>query len=277
MGVKQTIWAILMCVLAVPAHGAEFDHSLLDKVLKQYVNEQSRVDYAALKAQPQELNEYVSLLGARSPVSHAADFPSRESRLAYWINAYNAFVLKGVIDRWPVGSVRDIGAIYGFFWRTKFVAGGASYTLNQIENRFLRDELKEPRIHFAIVCASNSCPRLSRDAYTAENTESQLAESTRFYFSEDRNLKIDAQRNRVWLSRIMSFYRKDYEDWARQKKPGTAQPLLEYVIAHTTEEKGKMLAALKNPKISFYHYDWGINDVNAPNPSPKYGKKESEP
>ena len=99
-------------------HAQQFDHSAWDHVLKEFVNEQGRVDYAALKANPAELNRYVGELGARSPASDPQQFPTRESQLAYWINAYNALVMEAVIDRWPVESVRKIGGLpYSLFWR----------------------------------------------------------------------------------------------------------------------------------------------------------------
>ena len=256
---------------------AEFDSSSWDRVLKQYVTEQGRVDYAALKAHPEDLNRYVRMLGERSPLSHPADFPTRQSKLAYWINAYNAFVVQGVVNAWPTDSVRSIHALYGFFWRGKFTAGGERYTLWHIENQFLRKQLPEPRIHFALVCAANSCPRLSRTAYTAENTGRQLEEAARFYFTESRNLTIEVAGNRVWLSKIMDWYRADFESWARAHRPGSSQPLLEYVKVYAAPGKAQALASLQNPKISFYEYDWGINDVNAPNPSPRYSHPEARP
>src|SRR6516225_4891302 len=119
---------------SVEVHAQEFDHSPWDHVLKEFVNEQGRVDYAALKASPAELDRYVRELAAQSPVSHPQNFPTRQSQLAYWVNAYNALVMKGVVDHWPVESVRKIGGLpYSFFWRKKFVVGERKYTLDAIE------------------------------------------------------------------------------------------------------------------------------------------------
>ena len=141
------------------AQQREFDHAPWDRVLKTYVTEKGRVDYAALKANPGDLNQYVKQIAERSPVSDPDGFPTRDSQLAYWINAYNALVMKAVVDNWPTKSVRNLGKLYSFFWGRKFIAGGKEYTLDNIED-ILRKKLAEPRIHFAIVCASNSCPRL---------------------------------------------------------------------------------------------------------------------
>jgi hypothetical protein len=265
--------ALLLLAVSPPAWTAGFDHAPFDAVLKRFVNEQGRVDYAGMKASPGELDRYVKMLGERSPESHPQDFPNREAKLAYWINAYNALCLRAVRDAWPIGSVRDLGVAYSFFWRRKFTVGGRQYSLNHIENEFLRQQLDEPRIHFAIVCASNSCPKLERAAYTPENTEKRLDAAARFFFSEDRNVKVDAARNQVWINRILTFYRGDFEKWARQHRPGASNGLLEYVKFYTTEAKRAAIAGLKKPKIVAFDYDWGVNDIHAPNPNPKYAKE----
>jgi hypothetical protein len=194
------------------ASSLPLDYAPWDRVLKKYVTDTGRVDYAALKASPADLNQYVEQIASRSPVSHPQDFPTRESQLAYWINAYNALVMKAVVENWPTKSVSNLGKLYSFFWGRKFVAGGKEYTLNNIED-ILRKKLVEPRIHFAIVCASNSCPRLQREAYTPENTERLLDEAARFYVNEPRNLKIDVAHNRVTLPNILGHYHEDFENY----------------------------------------------------------------
>ncbi|HJY87740.1 MAG TPA: DUF547 domain-containing protein [Candidatus Acidoferrales bacterium] len=154
-------------VVALTANAQEpgLDYAPWDRVLKRFVTETGRVDYRALEASPADLNRFVEQIARRSPLSNPNDFPTRSSQLAYWINAYNALVMKAVIENWPIKSVRNLGRLYSFFWSRKLVAGGKEYTLNNIED-ILRKNLGEPRIHFAIVCASNSCPRLQREAYT---------------------------------------------------------------------------------------------------------------
>ena len=249
-----------------------FDHSSWDHVLKEFVNDQGRVDYAALKASPAELDRYVTQLAGKSPISNPEDFPTRQSQLAYWINAYNALVMKGVIDHWPVESVRKIGGLpYSFFWRKKFVVGERKYTLDAIEG-IMRKNLAEPRIHFALVCAANSCPRLERQAYTPENTDRLLEEAARFYINEPRNLRIDPGRNQVTVARIFSFYHEDFENYVREKNlTGIGQPLLDYIRAHANEENRRALDALNHPRLEHFDYDWGINDIHAPAVTGKSG------
>jgi hypothetical protein len=270
---------VFLAAVAGPARAQEFDHSSWDRVLKKFVTETSRVDYAALKEDSADLDRYVAQLAERSPVSHPPEFPRRNSQLAYWINAYNALVMKGVIDNWPIKSVRDIGNLpYSFFWRKKFVVGGKKYTLNAIEGDFLRKKLVEPRIHFVLVCASNSCPRLQREAFTPENTERLLEEATRFFINEPRNLKIDAERNRVTVARIFSFYREDFEKYVRAKNISyTGHTVLDYIRLYANEANRRALDVLEKPRVSDFDYDWGINDINAPVATSKSAQSEQHP
>jgi hypothetical protein len=254
-----------------------FDYSPWDRVLKKFVTETGRVDYGALQANPADLNHYVEQIAARSPISDPNDFLTRSSQLAYWINAYNALVIKAVVENWPTKSVRNLGKLYSFFWSRKFVAGGKEYTLNNIED-ILRKNLAEPRIHFAIVCASNSCPRLQREAYTPENTEQLLDEAARLYVNEPRNLKIDLAHNRVTLPKILGHYHEDFENYVRAHRATiTGQPQVDYISLYTNPANRALLDQLKNPKIDHFGYDWGINDINAPVASGKSVEKEETP
>jgi hypothetical protein len=232
-------------------------------VLKTYVTEDGRVNYEALKASSRRLDHYVEHLAARSPHSHPQDFPSREAKLAYWINAYNALVIKGVLEKWPVKSVLDIGFLpHSFFWRKKFVVGGKKYTLNKIEKDFLLKRLAEPRAHFALVCASNSCPPLRREAYTPENAERLLEEGTRAFVNDPRHVRIEVGRNRITLSKIFAWYRKDFENYVRAQGGGDdGNALLGFLSIYADEPARQALVSLDDPKIDHFDYDWGLNDA----------------
>jgi len=278
---KLNFLVLLFFVLALASSACAqeqgLDYAPWDRVLKKFVTETGRVDYTALKANPDDLNQYVEQIAARSPASHPQDFPTRESQLAYWINAYNALVMKAVIQDWPTKSVRNLGKLYSFFWARKFVAGGKEYTLNNIED-ILRKKLAEPRIHFAIVCASNSCPRLQREAYTPENTERLLDEAAHLYVNEPRNLKIDLAHNRVTLPNILGHYHEDFENYVRAHNVTiTGQPQVDYIRLYTNPANGALLDQLKNPKVDHFGYDWGINDVHAPAAAGKFVEKEEMP
>lgn len=239
-------------LLAVPrAFGAGFDHSLWERVLQAYVNPVGEVDYAALQARRQDLDAYVRLLGEASPANRPRMFPARADEMAYWINAYNAFVMRGVADHYPTRSVRDLGALYGFFRRKDYTAGGERMSLQYLENEILRKKYAEPRIHFAIVCASVSCPMLARDAFTAENLEALLDRQARAFVGQRRNVYVDAAANEITLSEIFKWYKDDFEK--------TGQSVLRYIRRYASAEEGRALDGLRQPKIKYFEYDWSIN------------------
>ena len=239
---------------------ASFAHSGWDRVLKQYVNQIGEVDYAALKANRAGLDRYVMLLGESSPDNHPELFPSRAHQLAYWLNAYNAFVIRGVVDNYPTRSVRDLGALYGFFRRKDFTSGGVKMSLLHLENEILRKKFADPRIHFAIVCASMSCPFLPRDAFAGENLEAQLDRAARLFINQRRNLFINPSANEVTLSGLFDIqdYKRDFE--APSGPGGPSQTLLDYIRRYASQENRRALEKLKHPKIKYFDYDWSINE-----------------
>ena len=163
-----------------------YDEAQLDTLLNKYVNSEGLVDYTAWK------NNDADLSALRTLTDDLASFDpsslSEQERLAFWINAYNAFALREVLERYPVESIRPADFLgipeRSFFTDEKHVVNGTAYSLDQIENDVLRAEFDEPRIHFAIVCASTSCPELRAEAYTAEKLETQLGEQARSFVND---------------------------------------------------------------------------------------------
>jgi hypothetical protein len=243
--------------LAMSLSGQTFDHAPWERILQASVNELGEVDYARLKANPQPLAEYVAKLAATSPENQPALFPTREDALAYWINAYNALTTYGVARGYPVKSVKDLGFLYGFFRRDDYVLGGRKLSLMTLENEIIRKRYAEPRIHFAIVCASLSCPKLSRTAYTAANLNAQLEFQTRQYFRERRNLAVDSKANRVTLAAILDWYKEDFERFTGRSAP---LALLEYAKRYAGAAQQREIEGLRAPKVAFRDYDWAIND-----------------
>ncbi len=145
---------LFLVMVGGTAHAQEFDHSPWDRVLTTYVNDIGEVNYSALKTHRKDIDEYIQKLGESGPVNRPDLFPTRAHELSYWMNAYNAFVMRGVVDNYPTRSVRDLGALYGFFRRNDYTAGGVKLSLRHLENEILRKKHHEPRTHFAIVCAS---------------------------------------------------------------------------------------------------------------------------
>src|ERR1044072_5419910 len=154
-----------------------FSHEIFDRLLGSAVSPEGRVDYAGLAKNQAELDCYLATLAAASPDSHPEQFPSETDALAYWINCYNAFILRGVLDEYPIKSVFET-ADGAFFKRKKYVAGGSIYSIDEIENEIIRKRFDEPRIHFALNCASNSCPVLYNEAFDSAKLDRQLSEKT---------------------------------------------------------------------------------------------------
>ncbi|MCR4343498.1 MAG: DUF547 domain-containing protein, partial [Candidatus Scalindua sp.] len=158
--------------LAIKVSASERDNpgSIFDGLLGRYVSEEGLVDYKGLK-NDNGIKKYIEYLSNTDPRS----LPSDKHRMAFWINAYNAFVIKGVLDEYPIKSVRDVGWLPdSFFKRKKFETKLGEITLQVLENEKLREAFREPRIHFAINCASMSCPKLLPETYKAEKLEEQL-------------------------------------------------------------------------------------------------------
>jgi hypothetical protein len=255
---RQMIRLSILAVAAPFLPAASFDHSAWDRVLKTAVNAIGEVDYAKLKGN-RDLEQYLRAIERVSPASEPARFPAKQDELAYYLNAYNALTTWGVVQKYPVKSIGDSLLARAMFFRyTKYTLGGQRMSLEDLENRILRSpRFAEPRIHFAIVCASLSCPKLSREAFTAENLERQLEAQTRQYFAETRNLAADPATNTVYLAAILNWYKADFE--AFEKKPAP-QALLAYALRYAPADKRRAVEALPSPRIRFRGYDWSIND-----------------
>jgi len=231
-----------------PADGAVFDHSIFDRVLKTYVDDQGRVDYNGI-AKDQSFKAYMEALQtARS------DSMSRDEQLAFWINAYNAITIDKVIKWKPQKSVRETfvpGVWTGtkFFTTREHTVAGQRLSPDDIEHEILRKRLKEPRIHFAIVCASSSCPPLPQFAYTAENVQVKLEEETRKYINSERGTQIDSANNVLHISKLFDWFAGDFEY--------AAGSVLNFIKAYLDEEGRAVLE--KNPEIKYIHYDWALN------------------
>ena len=226
---------LLLCLLFSTATAQQPDHNLFTPVLSGLVNENGLVDYRSLAAHPEVLTHYLNELITHSPQQTW----SREEVLAYWINTYNAFTLKLVADHYPLRSIRDLKEPWD---RELIPYRGRKISLNHVEHRILR-KMEEPRIHFAINCASLSCPVLAREAYTADQLDEQLnLAAQRFINDPDRN-RINA--NRLQLSKIFKWFQKDF----------TSQgSLIDFIsgYSHTAIDE--------HAGIEFLEYNWNLNE-----------------
>jgi len=230
---------ISLSSMAQPSHEA-FDH-----LLGEHVNNLGWVDYRGLEQKKDQLYNYLNVLKN----NHPNDSWSMEEQISYWINAYNAFTLQLVLEHYPVESIKDIGSWFQipFFntpWDIEFIEiGGETYDLNNIEHDILRTKFEEPRIHFAIVCASYSCPRLSSSAYKPETLDAQLEAAAMDFLNDNRKNKIAAGRASV--SKIFRWFAGDF------KKETT---LREFI------NKYSKMKISQQADIEFLDYDWRLND-----------------
>jgi hypothetical protein len=251
-----------------PAPPASFSHTDLDAVLQRFVDEKGRVDYAGLARDPAQLDAYYAQLARISPDSDPALFPSADARLAYWINAYNAAALETVLRHYPIESVKDVRSpalfflprLAGFFYLQQVTLGGKKTNLYELEMGLIRKRFADPRIHFALNCASISCPRLPREAFTAEALQGQLARETQLFISEERNVLIDPAAGTITLSSIFDWYDEDFLDWLQSERPEAEQSLVGYVEPYLSTSAAALLRACEPCEVEFREYDWGLND-----------------
>lgn len=225
--------------------GASFDHSRFDAMLRIHVDAEGLVDYARLRVAPAELDAYVASLAA-APF----DALGRDEKLALLINAYNAFTLRLVLDHWPLASIRDIPDAERWDAR-RFKLAGETLSLNQIEHERVRPRFREPRVHFALVCAARGCPPLRAEAYTGARLEAQLADQARRVHSDDRWLRFDRATGVLRLTELYKWYESDF----RQAAGSVPEHVARYAAAVRAA-----LDAGERVDVRWIPYDWSLNE-----------------
>jgi len=227
-------------------------HARFGRVLAGYVQE-ARVDYAGLKQNPAELDTYLTEL-ASVPPAVFKDW-SEEERLAFLINLYNAQTLRLVINHYPLKSIRSIGTLPGAAWRIRDVRfGGSLLTLDHLENKLIRVDYDEPRIHFALVCAAEGCPPLRSEPYVGERLNDQLDDQARLFLGTPDKNRFDEAKAILWLSPIFKWYKKDFTD--------PAGSLDAYVQPFLPASSGNALATAPEVSVRYTDYSWSLNQLN---------------
>lgn len=225
---------------------ASFDHTVFDRILQAHV-EKGLVDYASLKAEDEaDLDEYLQSL------ADAKGFDGSDDELAFWLNVYNAGVIKGILERYP--NVKSVMDIEGFFDDKRWRAAGRLRSLNEIENEIIRPRFEDPRIHFILVCAAQSCPPLPNRAMEGKTLQSQLDRATRDAINSPKYVQVDPEAKVLRLTHTMSWYRKDFE--------AEAGSLQAYVLKYI-EDPGKSQLQGADYTVQFMDYDWALNDAGA--------------
>ncbi len=246
---KQIILSVLMlslafCQQAISKTDAP-SHKDWTKILKKHVNDNGLVNYKGIIKDKKDFEAYLKLIGDNEPQKSW----SADEKEAYWINAYNAFTIKLIIDHYPVKSIKDIGPknqvpFVNTPWQKKFIKiGSKTMKLDEIEHQILRKDFDDPRIHFAVVCASISCAKLRNEAYEADKLDKQLDDQAKDFLSDKSKNVITADK--LKLSKYFDWYKKDFT------KNGN---LIDYL------NKYAPVKINKSPGITYNNYNWGLNE-----------------
>lgn len=222
-------------------------HVIWSELLEKHVSS-GVVDYQGFKKDEKRLDAYLDVLDATDP----EQLPENE-RLALWLNAYNAYTVKLILDNFedgqPVKSIRDIGGFFSGPWDIKFCrVGGEVYTLDNIEHDIIRPRFKEPRIHFAVNCASQGCPPLISEPYIGSRLDEQLTSSTVNFVNDKEFNYLDGST--LYVTKIFKWFSEDFEGG-----------VVDFVRKYAKADLQNRLAELGDDvRVRYLDYDWSLND-----------------
>lgn len=225
-----------------------FDHShkLLDHLLKKTVKTQKAqtlVDYSKIKSNPKKLKQYLSQITSVSQKKYNSF--NRNQKLSFLINAYNAYTILFIVDNYPIKSIKKLGSVFSSPWSKKiFDLFQRKVSLDEIEHTLIRKNFKEPRIHFAVNCASIGCPNILNEAWTAKKLNKQFQRATKGFLLDTNKNFYEENSKTLFLSKIFQWYGKDFEE------------------SHGSVQKFVQSYHFKNKIIEntdFTKYDWNLN------------------
>ncbi len=226
-----------------PVFSFDHNHSNFDILLKKYVKN-GMVDYKGIKTEEEKLNLYLNDLSLVSLKEYSSF--SKEEKLSFLINAYNAFTIKLILDNYPLTSIRKIGFLPGAAWKTDFFSLlGEKRNLDWIEHSKLRVDFEEPKIHFAIVCASIGCPPLASTAYIPKTLNSQLQSSMEIFLADKSKNKYDSSINTLFISKIFDWFSGDFTK---------NSSLISFI------KSGMKIEIPEDAKIKYTDYNWNLNE-----------------
>lgn len=247
---------ILIILLIIPSKLFMQENHLYTSLLKKYLKN-GFVDYENLK-EDKRFNQYLEKLLLTDP-----DELTRKEKLAFWINAYNAFTLQIVCKNYPIESITDLntgGKIISYVfsktvWDTEYlIINNKKYSLNDIEHNILR-KMNEPRIHFAIVCASISCPKLRNEAYVSGKIESQLNDQANLFINDTTKNSFDLKSRKAELSKIFDWFEEDFGN--------TDEKVLKFIADYLPKIlKNDINENSEKWEIDYKEYNWKLNKQN---------------
>lgn len=263
--------SIVVMLNGISTVAEPFDHTIFDTLLQKHVKN-GLVNYRALKANREPLKKYLKQLEQVDPASFEK-WTSDEQK-AFWINAYNAITIEGILRNYPIqwggiiararfpqNSIRQISD----FWETVFIkVMERNFTLNHIEHEILRKKFNDPRIHFVIVCASIGCPILENRSFFSNDLDQRLEKATYNFINNRDKVKLDNRNNTLYLSSIFDWYKEDFpalkNSFEGLKKYGKKERnIVAFVIKYLPEVDKKFIFD-NQPKIKYLNYDWSLNE-----------------
>jgi hypothetical protein len=233
----KKIFLILITILAFNQINGQT--AIFNDLLQKHVTKDGFVDYKNFKADKVNLDSYISYLEKTSPNQSW----STNKQKAFWINAYNTYTIKIILENYPLNSIMDIKKDGKTAWKIPFAkVGGKTYTLDEIEHQILRKNLFDPRIHVGVNCASGSCPKLLNIAFTEENIDAELEKLMKAFVNDSKRNKLSAKK--VQISSIFDWFKDDFT------KNGT-------IINYLNKYAETKISA--KAKISYLKYDWTLN------------------
>jgi hypothetical protein len=237
--------------------GFDHSHAQWSQVLELF-QRQDRIDYEALQKNRDPLDRYLTALTHVTPEDYEGW--NRNQQYAFWINAYNAFTVHLVVQKYPLESIRDLGTIFSKVWDKRFIpltrfdpdGKGRNLSLTDIEHGILRPKFKDARVHAAINCASIGCPPLRAGAFSADDLEAELDSQARLWLADVTRNRFEQSKQTMHVSEIFKWFSEDFE-----RDAGSVD---KWIARFAPPDAAKWLATEK-VKRKYVNYDWSLNDV----------------
>lgn len=249
----------------------DFSYDGYAEMLLSFVDGDGMVDYKGLKAKSNDLDAFLSAMNSLGEAEFAKWDEKR--KIAFWLNAYNAFTLKAIVDHYPIKSSlarsilypkNSIRQISGVWKKLEWSVHGRKLTLETIEHEILRKDFNEPRIHVALVCAAMGCPPLRNEPFTGKRLNEQLDDQAKRFLSNEDKFRIDRDRNELHLSSVLKWFAEDFtkgysstDRFGRYDKE--VRGVLEFVAGHISAQDLEYMMANKL-SIEYVKYDWTLNE-----------------
>ena len=237
----RLFFAVAFCVVCAATSQAQNWTETYDRLLGKYVTS-GGVKYAEWKNNAADLQAIQAVVDGIAKENVSA--MEKRQQLAFYLNAYNAWILHEALGKYPTKSVKD--ALFTFFTGKRIRVAGQETSFNALEKETIRSKFSEPRVHFALNCASRSCPPLNREAFSAGKLEEQLEKLAKGYVNSEKGVRYSAESKTAQLSKIFDWYKDDFK--------GEGGPL-------AFINKRRATAIPNDAKISYQDYDWSLNEA----------------